>query len=65
MIKNENVSGSDRKGKSLGDGRESETLQEPTSESYEIENLDTGELEVQHPNRSLHKGEVKTFKDKE
>lgn len=66
MAKNENVNSIDRKGKPSGNGRENETLREAAGETNDIENLDTTELEVQHPNRHLHKGEdVKTFKDRE
>ncbi len=66
MAKNENVNHIDRKGKPSGNGRENETLQEAARETNAIENLDTSELEVQHPNRNMHKvEEIKTFKDKE
>lgn len=66
MAKNENVSRIDRKGKPSGNGRENETLREAQGEALENNDLDTSELEVQHPNRNLHKGEeIKTFKDKE
>jgi hypothetical protein len=66
MAKKENVSSIDRKGKPSGNGRENETLQEAAGEAQEADNLDTSELEVQHPNRHLHKGEeIKTYKDKE
>jgi hypothetical protein len=66
MAKNENVSSIDRKGKPAGNGRENETLLEAASVAGEIDNLNTNELDVKHPNRHLHKGEdVKTFKDKE
>ena len=66
MAKNENVSRIDRKGKPSGNGRENETLQEAAGETDAVENLDTSELEVRHPNRNLHKGEeIKTFKDME
>ncbi|MES2276616.1 MAG: hypothetical protein V4592_11380 [Bacteroidota bacterium] len=64
MAKNENVSSIERKGKPAGDGRENETLNEATSEANDIQNLDTTDLDAQHPNRHLHKSEdVKTFKD--
>jgi hypothetical protein len=66
MAKNENVSHIDRKGKPSGNGRENETLQEATGETNDIDNLDTTELDIQHPNRHLHKGEeVKAYKDRE
>jgi hypothetical protein len=66
MAKSENVSHIDRKGKPSGNGRENETLQEAAGEAKTTADLDTGEMEVQHPNRHLHKGEeVKTYKDKE
>ncbi len=66
MAKNENVSSIDRKGKPAGNGRENETLNEAANEANEIRDLDTGALEVQHPNRHLHKDEaIKTFKDRE
>ena len=66
MAKNENVSRIDRKGKPSGNGRENEILREAEGEALENSDLDTSELEVQHPNRNLHKGEeIKTYKDKE
>jgi ribosomal protein L22 len=66
MAKNENVSHIDRKGKPSGNDRENETIREAEAEAQENNDLDTSELEVQHPNRNLHKGEeLKTFKDKE
>ncbi|MCQ6959287.1 hypothetical protein [Mucilaginibacter aquariorum] len=66
MAKNEDVSRIDRKGKSSGNGRENETLPEAVAQTQDISELDTSELEVQHPNRHLHKGEeIETFKDKE
>lgn len=66
MAKNEKVSAIDRKGKPAGNGRENETLNEAASEADNIQNIDTSELDVQHRNRHLHKGEdVKTFKDHE
>ncbi len=66
MAKNANVSSTRRKGKPSGNGRENETLQEAAGEALETNNLDTSELEVQHANRHLHKGEeVKTYKDQE
>ena len=66
MAKNENINNIDRKGKPAGSGRENETLNEAADEANDVQNLDTSELDVQHPNRHLHKGEdVKTFKDHE
>lgn len=66
MATNENVNRIDRKGKPSGNGRENETLPEAAGEAQETKELDTSELEVQHPNRHLHKGEeIKTFKDRE
>ncbi len=66
MADNENVSRIDRKGKPSGNGRENETLQEAAAEAQDASGLDTSELEVQHPNRHLHKGEeIETYKDQE
>lgn len=66
MAKNENVSSINRKGKPAGNGRENETLNEAANEANDIRDPDTGEPEVQHPNRHLHKDEaIKTFKDRE
>lgn len=66
MANNENVSSIDRKGKPAGNGRENETVNEAASEANDMDKLDTTDLDVQHPNRHLHKGEdVKTFKDHE
>lgn len=66
MAKNENMSRIDRKGKPSGNGRENESLQEAVGEAQATGDLDSTEMEVQHPNRHLHKGEeVKTYKDRE
>lgn len=66
MAKNENAGRIDRKGKPSGNGRENETLQEAAVEAQEAADLDTSELELQHPNRHLHKGEeIENFKDEE
>jgi cell fate (sporulation/competence/biofilm development) regulator YlbF (YheA/YmcA/DUF963 family) len=66
MAKNENVSRIDRKGKPSGNARENESLQEAVGEAQATGDLNSTEMEVQHPNRHLHKGEeVKTYKDRE
>jgi hypothetical protein len=66
MAKRENVSTIPRKGKPAGNGRENETLDEAVDETQEVNNLDTTESMVKHPNRHLHKGEdLKSFKDNE
>jgi len=66
MAKNEDVSGTDHKGKPSGNGRENETLREAEEEAQATDDLDTSELDVKHQNRHLHKGEeLKTFKDTE
>ncbi|MGZ3872436.1 MAG: hypothetical protein ACXVJD_05940 [Mucilaginibacter sp.] len=66
MAKNEDVGRIGRKGKPSGNGRENETLQEAAAEAQETAELDISGLELQHPNRHLHKGEeIENFKDQE